>query len=189
MKTLLAAAVIIFLLNQPAAAEPMERDGVSFPDRMTVAGVDLILNGLGTREATIFKVNVYVAALYLQTPNRDGESIARSEELKRLILHFVRRVDGSDITSAWSEGFEKNAGPARETYAERIDTLNSWMSPMDEGERMTFTYTPGEGLEVEVRGEVKGIIEGSDFAAVFFAIWLGDSPPNRGLREGLLGGD
>jgi len=99
----------------------------------------------------------------------------------------VRKVDRSDITAAWTEGFEKNAGDALPEYADRIQTLNSWMTGMAEGERMSFTYTPAAGLEVAVRGEARGTIKGSDFAAVFFSIWLGDAPPNRGLREGLLG--
>lgn len=55
-----------------AAAYPMERDGVTFPDRIGVNGAALTLNGLGTREATIFKVNGYVAALYLEKPGGDG---------------------------------------------------------------------------------------------------------------------
>jgi hypothetical protein len=187
MKTKTVTAGIFLLAVLTAGAYPMERDGVSFPDRITANGVNLTLNGLGTREATIFKVNVYVAALYLETPGRDGETIARAEETKRLILHFVRKVGESDITSAWREGLEKNAGEELAAYEERLETLNSWMSPMADGDRMTFTYIPGAGLEVSVKGEVKGIIEGSDFAGVFFAIWLGGSPPNRSLRDGLLG--
>ncbi len=187
MKTKTVTAGIFFLAVLTAGAYPMERDGVSFPDRITVNGVSLTLNGLGTREATIFKVNVYVAALYLETPGRDGETIARAEETKRLILHFVRKVGESDITSAWREGLKKNAGDKLAAYEDRLETLNSWMARMADGDRMTFTYIPGAGLEVSVKGAVKGTIEGSDFAGVFFAIWLGGSPPNRSLRAGLLG--
>jgi len=184
---IVAAGLLVMILG--AAAYPMERDGVSYPDRIEVNGAALELNGLGTREATIFKVNVYVAALYLEKPGRDGEEIIRSEQVKRLILHFVRKVSAPDITSAWTEGFKKNAGGELPSLEERIGILNSWMVPMADGERMIFTYLPGVGLEVSVRGEVKGVIEGSDFASAFFSIWLGGSPPNRGLRDGLLGLD
>jgi hypothetical protein len=41
---------------------------------------------------------------------------------------------------------------------------------------------------VNVNGRSKGTIEGTDFARVFFSIWLGSQPPNPGLRSGLLGG-
>lgn len=180
-------AAFISSLVLASFAYPMQKDGVSYPDRLTVDGVDLVLNGLGTREATIFQVNVYVAALYLENPGSDGQAICRSEETRRLVLHFVRDVDESDIASAWAEGFMKNAGDDLPAYEERVNTLNSWMSGMSEGDRMMFTYVPGDGLEVSVRGTVMGTIEGSDFASVFFSIWLGEHPPNGGLRDGLLG--
>ncbi len=187
MKNKVVTALLFALLFVAFSAYSVEKDGVTYPDRIEVDGVELVLNGLGTREATIFKVNVYVAALYLEKPCRDGERAARSEETKRLILHFVRGVDGSDITSAWTEGFEKNSGDNLSGLIERIQTLNSWMTAMEDGERMAFTYRPNFGLKVSVKGEVKGVIEGSDFAASFFSIWLGGSPPNPGLRDGLLG--
>jgi len=177
------------ILMTAMSAHAMERDGVEYPDAITVSNVNLILNGLGTREATIFKVNVYVAALYLERTASDGYAICNSDETKRLILHFVRNVSGGDIANAWAEGFMKNAGDDISSYQSRIETLNSWMSEMKDGEIMMFTYIPGTGLEVSVKGTFMGTIEGSDFASVFFSIWLGDDPPNRGLRNGLLGLD
>jgi hypothetical protein len=113
----------LFLMVLPLSAPAMERDGVTYPDQITVDGTRLTLNGLGTREATMFKVNVYVAALYLENPSHSGDAICASDETRRLVLHFVRGLSGSD------------------------------------------------------------------FARVFFSIWLGDDPPNDGLREGLLGLD
>jgi len=179
----------LFLVTATVSVHAMERDGVEYPDAITVNGVDLVLNGLGTREATIFSVNVYVAALYLENPSSDGYAICQSEETKRLILHFVRDVKGEDIAGAWAEGFMKNCGDDLTVYESRITTLNSWMSEMKDGERMMFTCIPGTGLEVSVKGTVMGTIEGSDFASVFLSIWLGDDPPNGGLRNGLLGLD
>ncbi len=184
MKAVLMLSVLAF---SATAVMAMEKDGVEYPDQITVDGVDLVLNGLGTREATIFKVNVYVAALYLENLSSDGYAICESEETKRLILHFVRDVGEGDITGAWTEGFVKNAGDDLLTFQDRIETLNSWMSDINDGERMVYTYIPGTGLEVSVSGDLKGVIEGADFASAFFSIWLGDNPPNGGLRDGLLG--
>lgn len=189
MRPAASAALAVALLFTAPCLLAMERDGVSYPDEITVDGTELTLNGLGTREATIFKVNVYVAALYLENPGSNGPAICASEETKRLVLHFVRDVGESDIASAWAEGFVKNAGDDLSRYEDRLATLNSWMTRMRDGDRMTFTYLPGTGLEVSVKGAVKGTIEGSDFQEVFFLIWLGDDPPNGGLRDGLLGLD
>lgn len=165
-----------------------ERDGISYPDEITVGGTPLVLNGIGTREATVFNVNVYVAALYVENPSASGSAIYNSNETRRLILHFVRGVGMDDITNAWQEGFEKNAANRVSSLQGDIDTLNSWMEEMDDGDRMMFTYVPETGLEVSVKGIVKGTIPGEDFASAFFSIWLGPNPPNSGLKEGLLGG-
>jgi hypothetical protein len=61
------------------------------------------------------------------------------------------------------------------------------MDDMQKGDVMSFTATPGKGLEVVVRGDVKGVIEDESFAKAFWSIWLGPEPPNTGLKEGLLG--
>ncbi|MCD4774526.1 MAG: chalcone isomerase family protein [Candidatus Aegiribacteria sp.] len=190
MKTKTATTIFsVILLMMTSSAYSMEQDGVEYPDAITVNGINLILNGLGTREATIFKVNVYVAALYLENPSSDGYAICESEETKRLILHFVRDVGGGDIGNAWTEGFMKNSGDDITVFQSRIETLNSWMSELKDGDQMMFTYIPDIGLEVSVKGTFMGTIEGSDFTGVFLSIWLGDDPPNGGLRDGLLGID
>ncbi len=177
--------LIIILLPLYAA----ERDGITYPDEITVSGTPLVLNGLGTREATMFNVNVYVAALYVETPSSSGSSIYESDEARRLILHFVRDVGMDDITGAWQQGFENNAANQVASMQDDINLLNSWMREMKDGDRMQFTCIPGTGLEVSVKGSVKGTIPGNDFAGAFFSIWLGDNPPNSGLKNGLLGLD
>ncbi|MCK5116179.1 MAG: chalcone isomerase family protein [Candidatus Aegiribacteria sp.] len=189
MKLRMIITLLSLMLLTAMSSFAMEMNDIEFPDAITVNGVDLILNGLGKREATIFNVDVYVAALYLEHTGSDGYAICESDQTKRLILHFVRNVSGGDIAGAWAEGFMKNGGDNVSVYESRIVSLNSWMSEMKDGEQMMFTYIPGTGLEVSLKGTPMGTIEGSDFAAVFFSIWLGDDPPNGGLRRGLLGLD
>jgi hypothetical protein len=53
---------------------------------------------------------------------------------------------------------------------------------------MAFTYVPGEGTTVEVKGEEKGTIEGKEFADALFASWIGEHPATGKLKKGLLGG-
>jgi hypothetical protein len=67
--------------------------------------------------------------------------------------------------------------------------LNSWMTDIESGQRMTFVRTPGTGISVDVNGAPKGTIPGDDFARAFLSIWLGDAPPNPELKDGLLGGN
>ena len=147
-----------------------------------------MLNGLGLRQATAFKVNVYVAALYVAKTSSDPNALLGSNTLSELILHFVRNVGADDLRKGWSEGFEKNANDQLPALQERIATLNGWMADVKAGERLTFIHKPGTGLQVGVNGSVKGTIKGDDFAKAFLAIWLGGDPPNPEIKAGMLGG-
>ena len=61
------------------------------------------------------------------------------------------------------------------------------VTEFEDGQRLTFTRSAGS-IQVDVNGAAKGSIEDDDFSRAFLAIWLGDSPPNSELKEGLLGG-
>lgn len=162
---------------------------VNFPDQTQVEGSTLMLNGLGLRQATILKVNVYVAALYVAQTSTDANAILGANTPQELILHFLRDVGGADLSKAWDEGFASNAKAQLSALKERIEKLKGWMTDMKTGQRLTFTHKPGAGIQVDVNGTVKGTIPGDDFARAFLSIWLGAHPPNAGLKAGLLGGD
>jgi len=186
MKNILSVLAALALVLSTTTAEARRCGGVNFPGQVTVSGTQLTLNGLGIREATVFNVDVYVAALYVEATGHDGNALSDSETKKSLVLRFVRDVDGSDIQEAWTEGFQHQGHAS--SYRAQMRRLNGWMSDMSDGDSMTFTYEPGTGLTVSVRGQRKGTIEGAEFAHAFFRIWLGSHPPNRGLKVGLLGG-
>ena len=169
-------------------AQGKECKGVSFPDQAQVEGSALALNGLGLRQATAFKVNVYVAALYVAKTSADPAALLASTAPVELILQFVRNVGADDLRKGWSEGFEKNAKDQLPALKDRIATLNGWMSDVKTGERLTFIRKPGAGLQVDVNGAVKGTISGDDFARAFLAIWLGADPPTPEIKAGMLGG-
>jgi hypothetical protein len=169
-------------------AQGKECKGVNFPDQAQVEGSNLTLNGLGLRQATAFKVNVYVAALYVAKTSNDPNALLGSSAPSELILQFVRSAGADDLRKGWSEGFERNSAAQLPALKERIATLNGWMADVKTGERLTFIRKAGAGLQVDVNGTVKGTIKGDDFAKAFLAIWLGAEPPNPEIKAGLLGG-
>jgi len=179
-------AVALTLLLRAPGAGAAEKEGVRVPDTVMLGDKTLVLNGLGLREATVFDVDVYVAALYLEHRSSDPAQIVASDEAKRLDLVFVRNVDRGDIVDAWKDGF-KNNGADMQKLKDRIGRLNAWMTDVKKKDVLTFLYEPGKGLTVVVKGQVKGTIEGVDFQQSFFSIWLGPKPPNKGLKKGLLG--
>ena len=187
-KRILFSAVVVAATMGAGVAHGKDCKSVIFPDQAQVDGSNLALNGLGLRQATAFKVNVYVAALYVAKTSSDPNALLGSNTPSELILQFVRNVGADDLRKGWSEGFEKNAKDQLPALKDRIATLNGWMGDVKTGERLTFIHKPGTGLQVDVNGTVKGTIKGDDFAKAFLSIWLGADPPNPEIKAGMLGG-
>jgi len=65
MSSLRKISVILLFSLFVSITQAADLDGVTLPDTMQLDGSELVLNGMGTRKATMFKVKVYVMGLYL----------------------------------------------------------------------------------------------------------------------------
>ncbi len=182
LSLVLAAAVLAAAL--PAGAG--ELAGVTLPDSVEVGEQELVLNGMGLREK--FFIDVYVAGLYLPSRQRSGDAILGADTPRRLVMHFTYDVSKDQVCDAWNDSLEANQPKAPAALERDFETLCSYMEDMEDGEEMVFTYLPGEGTAVEVKGEAKGTIEGKGFADALFASWIGEHPATKKLKKGLLGG-
>jgi hypothetical protein len=177
-----AAAMAVAIAPASSAAELA---GVTLPDTLTASGKTLRLNGLGLRKKAIFKV--YVGGLYLETPSHDPAAILRSDAAKAVRLHFVRDVSKDQLTGAFAEGFEANAKDAADRQKANVERLYALVSDMKEGDELTLVYVPAAGTAIFKGSNQLGSIDGNDFAAALFAIWLGPAPPSPGLKTGMPG--
>ncbi len=180
-------ATLLTAGGTPSAEAASCRD-VDLPDTYKAGSNELVLNGLGVRKATMFKVNVYVAGLYIPQKSSDGEAIASANQPWHLELHFLRDVEASDIRDAFDEGFEDTAGDKLDSLKPRIETLNGQIVDLKEGQVLAYSYDPASGTVMNVNGTAGDPIEGVDFAQVLLAISIGSNPPNQELKTGLLGG-
>jgi hypothetical protein len=179
------AALLVLLLATPLAAG--ELAGVVLPDHVTATGRELVLNGMGLREATVMMVDVYVAGLYLPEKSSDPATILKADTPKQLVMRFVRSVGREKLTDAWTEGFALNAEGQGEAVAAGLAKLNAAMRDVKKDDVIRLTYQPGAGTSVAIGGQEAALIPGEAFQRVLYSIWLGPKPPNAGLREGLLG--
>jgi len=171
-----------------AAATARECHGIRFPDRLAIAGSELALNGLGLRQATIFKVNVYVAALYVRQASSSAADLLAEAPPKQLVMQFVRNVSANELRERFEEGLQKAAGAQLPALKERIAMFDGWMVDVKSGDRMSLSWLPDHSVQLEFNGRVQGHIAGEDFGRVLLRIWLGSQPPNPELKAGLLGG-
>lgn len=181
--TILVAALGALAFTSTSVAA--EKDGVRMPDTLQVEGERLQLNGIGTRTKFVF--NVYVAGLYLETPTKSAEQVLQSDQTKRVVMVMLRDLDQKSIADAVREGFQKNAGPNMPKLQERLNTFLGQLPPgFKKGDKFVVTYVPGKGTLLAGEGE-RLAIEGKDFADAMFAVWLGKSPVDDGLKRAMLG--
>lgn len=186
MRHLLLVGLLIGFIATPVAAGELR--GVTMPDSITVGENTLVLNGMALRKKIIFKV--YVAGLYLPAKETDARKILAADSPRRTVMHFVRSVGAGKINGAWYDGLEANTPGYSEDLKKRFDTLAGYMDKVSSGDQLIFTYLPGIGTEVKVKGAVKGTIAGKDFADALFACWIGEKPgPGEDFKKGLLGLD
>lgn len=159
--------------------------GVTLPDSVDVGGKTLTLNGMGLRSRMMFKV--YVGGLYLEQKSRDANAIIQADAPKRMTLHFMRSVSRDQMVEAYTEAFANNAPEAAKTLKAEIAQLMAAFEPVAEGEEMLFTYVPGRGTTLTIKGKDKATIAGLPFAKAMFSAWLGPEPPSADLKKGLLG--
>ena len=187
MRPLFFSILSVALLGS-GTAEARQCRGVDMPDRLEIDGKQLQLNGMGLREATWLNIDVYVAGLYVEQRSSDGKKIASSETTKRVLLVLLRDVSHEDLAEQLGTYFRYAAGRDYDKLKARFERLSGWLPTLHEGDTFSVTYRPGDGLEVRHGKKKLGTIAGADFARAIFSIWLGDKPPNQGLKVGLLGG-
>jgi hypothetical protein len=182
---LTALGVLIAIgLGAPLRGDAREIEGVQFADSYRTHGLTLPLNCVGLLRYRIF-IKGYVAALYLGDGVRPEDVL--SDVPKRLELQYFYAIAGRDFVGATDRGVGANADAATVARLRaRIDRLNALYKDVKPGDRYALTYVPGAGTELSLNGQPLGTIEGPDFAAAVFAIWLGSKPLDDSLKSQLL---
>src|SRR5947207_3438648 len=181
---IISTLALLYLSGSNSAAA--EISGVKLPDQVTLEGKTLKLNGTGLRQATILKVNVYAAGLYLQSPSGDGETIANADQPKSIEMVFMREVSAKQMADAFQEGFEKNCVADCAKLKPDLIKLQGLMKDMKKGDTMAYHFL-SDGVEVMIRGQKAGAVGDKAFSHQLIRCWIGKNPPNAGLKEGLLG--
>jgi len=183
----LAAALSVLLFAAAAPAkQAVEVEGVRFAPTVQEGATTLLLNNAGLLRYRIV-IKAYVAALYL------GEDVTPSAVLddvpKRLEAEYFWKLAGADFGPVTLEGMRRNVDAATlERLQPRLERFAALFVDVRPGDRYALTYLPGRGTELSLNGRPMGTIEGADFAAALFAIWLGPEPLDGNLKAALLAG-
>ena len=152
--------------------------GVHMPGAVTVAGRELVLNGMGKRTATVFRVGVYVAGLYLPERSSDPRHILDEVASKHLSLHFVRDVPAEEMAEALDKGVRDNV-PKAELPAARtkLKQVVARLPALTKDLVLGFSQLPEGRLEIRSNGKSIAVIHDPELARLLFTVWLGPHPP------------
>ncbi len=173
------------MLGVPLASAA-ELDGVALPDTRQVGGVTLRLNGIALRTYSVFRIHIYVAALYLEQPSSDGEAILRSGQTKLLEIRFVHDVDQANARKAWVDGFADNCKPPCHLPDQEVTRFLDSVPAFRRGDGSTLVFSHGT-VAITMDGQVLGTIADPAFARAILATFIGDAPPTDRLKRELLG--
>lgn len=181
--------VAVACFSGPVGAAEIE--GVRFVDSLSVGNAQLRLHGTGLLRYRVF-IKGYVAALYLDD-SFVGEAMPRAvlaDVPRRLEIEYFWAIPADKFAKATVEGISRSTDPATlERLRRRIDQINKLYEDVEPGDRYALTYVPGVGTELTLNGRRLGVVEGVDFSAALFGIWVGDEPLDESLRGQLLASD
>jgi len=180
---------LTLLMTLSASLCAVEVKGIQIQDHVAQAGAkqSLVLNGTGIRTKFIF--DIYVGALYLPKKSANAKQIINSSDAKRISMHFIYdKVEKKKMTDAWTEGFEDATDDAAfKAMQPRINQFNGFFPDMVKGDTIIIDFIPNKGTQVTINKALKGTVAGDDFQKALLSMWLGDSPPNEELKDGMLG--
>jgi len=189
---LLAAPALALGLGTVAAAARAATaiEGVHFESQATVAGRELVLNGVGLRAAAWFKL--YVAGLYLPSRTAVAEQAVAQAGPKRVRIVMLREAPTVELAKAVNKTVLRNAAaPEREALRARLDALLGQINSVAEvksGATIDFDFDPARGTLLLLDGKPRGpAIAGADFYAALLRSFIGERPYHRDLRAGMLG--
>ncbi len=112
MKARLALWLACLMFTVQCAAA--ELAGVKLDDRIRLspAGPELVLNGMGIRTRFVFKV--YVGGLYLPEKKTTAPDILSLPGAKRVSITLLHDITAQQLTESLVEGVRNNGSPAEQ---------------------------------------------------------------------------
>lgn len=182
MTRLLLFLFWLFLLSSNATAVMV--NSIDLPEQVSIAGERLELNGYGLRKKFFFKI--YLGSLYTSRPVSSAEQALNLATPKLIRMDFLyKKVERGKITGAFFNGFEKNTPELAEQPSVK-EFLNLFDSDFKAGDRVELRLT-STGVSASHNGRLLGRVKSPELARGVLLIYLGESPADPTLKQGLLG--
>ena len=171
-----------------ATAHAVEVGGINLPDKASVGGQDLVLNGAGVRSRAIFKV--YVGSLYVPAKATTLQGVL-AKGPRRIQMNVLRNLTADQLVDALVDGLKDNNSEAElaavKAQQEQMVAAMKGFGSVKEGDVVAIDYANG-ATQILLNGQSKATIPGDAFNAALTKVWLGEKPVQADLRKAMLGG-
>lgn len=183
MKSFLLGLCLTALLIQPAFA--VDVAGVKVPGTVEISGEQLQLNGYGIRKKFFFKV--YVGSLYTAQKATTTAQVVGGQGGKLIRMDFLySKVEKDKIVGGFAKGIENNTPELRKDPAV-VDFLSWFSADFIEGDQVDLAIDKDNNVSASHKGQQVGKIKSANLAKALLMIYLGDSPADEDMKEGMLG--
>ncbi len=192
MVSLFVLIILLLPLASGAIVEPETE--MTYEDTVAidseVGGHILTVTGVGLREKTFLKVNVYVIVSYVVEgtvlEGDQGLALLNLDAPKMIRMDLVRGFSREKLVNAFKEVIEENYDDLSTFQVEMDEFFAYFKNDAQEGDELVFTYIPNVGLQTVLNGEDMGLIANFEFVKALWTVWFGEKPASDGLKEDLL---
>lgn len=180
----------LLLHTAHALASDVQLDGYAFPDTATVAGQNLVLNGVAS--SSILSTRSSVVGFYLPSKQKTTETATTVKGPKRIQFYMVRTVSARDLSNALLDRIRQNVSTeefrANIISTAQLGTVFSTIPRINKGDKVVIDYIPATAsTEFTLNGQKIGeTIQGEAFFPMMMKVWIGPKVRDT-TREGLLG--
>ncbi len=138
----------------------------------------------GAGRLRVWGFDVYDARLWVAPGFRQGDFARHAFALE---IDYLRDLSAADIARRSIDQMRRVG--SFHSQGERWQAqLEAALPDVRRGDRLTGIYRPGRGATFLHNGRASGEIADTQFAALFFGIWLSPQTSEPALREKLLAG-
>ena len=178
--SLLVICVMVCLSSLAGAAQ---LSGIVFNENFQDQGINMKLQGMGLK--TVFFFKAFVAGFYT---NDMKQASLPAESSQRIEVEYFVNIPARKLSQFTVEQMKLNISPVEFGLIQKqIKLMAQYFVDLKPGDRFSLTYIPGTGTKFAHNGRLTGIIQGSLFARALFAVWIGQKPFDKQLKEQICG--
>ena len=186
-RSLIASVLLLMSLTLTSRLSAVETAGRTIPDQASIADSVVPLRGADLLNYK-WVISLYVAGLYLPKATDTTPAAAVAATPKRLLMHYARDIPREKMVEATDETIGNGLTPEQVTAIAASQKIWNALYPAPrENDVLTFDHLPGGTLVMTLNGKEVGRLTDDAFARALFAIWIGEQPVKKSLRDTLIG--